>query len=157
MLTLTYVVSHDRISAMEDFGATRRAVAFRVRPKTLQRLQRLARESGQTQTALAERYIDEGMRTDEHPLIYFRAGAAGRRPAIIGTRLDVWQVVETLRAHAGSVEATAAYLEVSEPKVRACVRYYAEFADEIDQWIERARDIASREEERWRREQRLLG
>jgi len=39
----------------------------------------------------------------------------------------------------------------------ACVRYYADFSDEIDGWIERAQTIAAREEERWRREQRLLG
>jgi hypothetical protein len=26
---------------------------------------------------------------DEHPLIYFRDGASGRRPALLGTRLDV--------------------------------------------------------------------
>jgi len=35
---------------------------------------------GPGQTALAERYIEEGIRQDEHPLIYFREGAAGRRP-----------------------------------------------------------------------------
>jgi uncharacterized protein (DUF433 family) len=142
---------------MDEPGTTRQAIAFRVRPTTLERLRRRARESGQTQTALAERYIDEGVRTDEHPLVYFRDGAAGRRPALIGTRLDVWQVIETLRAHEGSVDATAAYLELPEAKVHACVRYYADFGDEIDEWTERARSIASREEERWRREQRLLG
>ncbi len=142
---------------MDDVGTTKRAIAFRVRPRTLERLQRRARESGLTQTALAERYIDEGVRSDEHPLVYFRDGAAGRRPAVIGTRLDVWQVIETLRAHEGSVDATATYLELPQAKVQACVRYYADFGEEIDEWIERARSIASREEERWRREQSLLG
>jgi uncharacterized protein (DUF433 family) len=142
---------------MEEAGATKRPLAFRVRPRTLDRLRRRARESGQTQTALAERYIDEGVRTDEHPLVYFRDGAAGRRPAVIGTRLDVWQVIETLRAHQGSIGDTAAYLELPEAKVRACVGYYADYGDEIDGWIERAHAIAEREEDRWRREQSLIG
>jgi hypothetical protein len=31
------------------------------------------------------------------------------------------------------------------------LRYYADYNDEIDAWIERARAIAEREEERWRR------
>ncbi len=138
-------------------GITKRPLAFRVRPKTLEQLKRRAHELGQAQTALAERYIDEGLRTDEHPLIYFRAGSAGRRPAVIGTRIDVWQVIQTLMANENSIEATAAYLELAEVKVRACVRYYADYSDEIDEWIERAGAVAAREEERWRREQRLLG
>jgi uncharacterized protein (DUF433 family) len=138
-------------------ATVKQAIAFRVRPRTLERLRRRAQETGQTQTALAERYIDEGVRTDEHPLVYFRDGAAGRRPAVIGTRLDVWQVIETLRASEGSVDATAAYFELPLAKVQACLRYYADFPDEIDHWIERTRSIAAREEERWRREQTLLG
>jgi hypothetical protein len=30
---------------------------------------------------------------DEHPAIYFRDGADGRRPALLGTRLDVADVI----------------------------------------------------------------
>jgi uncharacterized protein (DUF433 family) len=141
----------------QEPSTVKQAIAFRVRPRTLERLRRRAQETGQTQTALAERYIDEGVRSDEHPLVYFRDGAAGRRPAVIGSRLDVWQVIETLRASEGSVDATAAYLELPLAKVQACLRYYADFPDEIDDWIERTRSIAAREEERWRREQTLLG
>ena len=62
---------------------------------------------GQPQTALAERYLEEGLRMDEHPLIYFRDGANGRRPALLGTRLDVADVIETLRQNDRSVERTA--------------------------------------------------
>lgn len=138
-------------------STAKRPLAFRARPGTLAQLKRRARELGQTQTSLAERYIEEGVRTDEHPLIYFRQGTGGRRPAVAGTRLDVWQVIETLRANDNSVEETAAYLELAVPKVRAGVRYYADYQAEIDEWIERARAVAAREEERWRREQSLFG
>ena len=48
-------------------------------------------------------------------------------------------------------------LELPSPKVQACLGYYADFPDEFDAWIERTRSIAAREEERWRREQTLLG
>ena len=137
--------------------AAKQPLALRARPGTLDRLRRRARESGQTQTALAERYIEEGIRTDEHPLIHFRDGRGGRRPAIAGTRLDVRQVIETLRQNDNSIEATADYLELPAQKIRAAVRYYAEYQAEIDEWIERARAISAREEERWHREQRLVG
>jgi hypothetical protein len=45
---------------------------------------------------LAERYIEEGLRHDEHPLIYFRDREIGRRPALLGTRLDVAEVISTI-------------------------------------------------------------
>jgi uncharacterized protein (DUF433 family) len=102
------------------------------------------------------RYIEEGLRMDEHPLIRFREGAAGRRAALVGTRLDVWQVIETLRNSANSVEQTADYLSVPEASVRACIRYYAAYPDEVDVLAERERATAAREEELWRGEQAVL-
>ena len=109
-----------------------------------------------SQTELAERYLEEGLRMDEHPLIAFRDGAAGRRPGLVGSRLDVWQVVETVR-QAGSVEDAASYLELPPEKIQACVRYYADFTDDVDEWIGRANAIADREEASWRRQQELVG
>jgi uncharacterized protein (DUF433 family) len=131
--------------------AAKQPLTFRVRPGTLLHLKRRAHEAGQPQTALAERYLEEGLRMDEHPAIYFRDGAGGRRPALLGTRLDVADIVETIRQNDRSVERTAAYLEVPVDRVEACLRYYADYGDEVDEWIDRARAIAEREEARWRR------
>jgi uncharacterized protein (DUF433 family) len=131
--------------------ASKQPLGFRVQPRTLAHLRRRAREAGQPQTALAERYIEEGLRMDEHPLIYFRDGASGRRPALLGTRLDVADVVETIWQNDRSVERAAAYLELPVDHVEACLRYYADYGNEIDDWIDRARAVAEREEERWRR------
>ena len=125
--------------------------SFRLPATTLERLDRRARERGQSVNAVAARLIDEGLRLEDHPLIYFRDGAAGRRPALLGTRLDVWQVVETLRAHEGSVEQTAAYFEQPEVKIRAAISYYADFQEEIDAFAARATAAARREEAAMRR------
>ena len=134
----------------------KRPLAFRVAAATVERLQQRSRETRETQTALVERYIEEGLRTDEHPLIHFRDGTSGRRPALVGTRLDVWQVIETIRQNGNSVEDAAEYLGLPVEKVRACVRYYADYTDEIDEWAARAQAIAEREEASWRRQQELL-
>ena len=134
----------------------KRPLAFRVAADTVERLHRRSRETRETQTALVERYIEEGLRTDEHPLIHFRDGTSGRRPALVGTRLDVWQVIETIRQNGNSVEDAAEYLGLPVEKVRACVRYYADYTDEIDEWAARAQAIAEREEASWRRQQELL-
>jgi hypothetical protein len=64
---------------MAHSAAAKQPLAFRVLPRTLEHLKRRAREAGQPQTALAERYIEEGLRMDEHPLIYLRDETAGRR------------------------------------------------------------------------------
>jgi uncharacterized protein (DUF433 family) len=134
----------------------RRPVSFRLQIGTVERLERHAEEAGLTQTALVERYVEEGLRTDGHPLIRFRDGFGGRRPTLLATRLDVWQVIETLRENERSIEDTAAYLGIPTEHVRACVRYYADFQDEIDEWTRRAREFEEREDANWRRQQELL-
>jgi uncharacterized protein (DUF433 family) len=136
---------------MADHASPKQPFALRIPPSTLAHLKRRAREAGQPQAALAERYLEEGLRMDEHPLIHFRDGAIGRRPALLGTRLDVADVIETIWQNDRSVERTAAYLELPVDRVEACLRYYADYRDEIDEWIGRARAIADREEARWQR------
>ena len=62
-------------------GDTKQGVSFRFHPWTVERLKQRAIDVGAPQAALAERYIEEGMRIDEHPGIYFRDAGSGRRPA----------------------------------------------------------------------------
>jgi uncharacterized protein (DUF433 family) len=135
---------------------TKQSVAFRFSPVTVARLRQRAHETNAAQTALAERYIEEGLRRDEHPLVYFRDGEAGRRPALLGTRLDVADVIATIRQNGDSVEEAADYLEIPVEHVDACLRYYIDYKDEVDAWSERSRAIAERERERWQRRRQAL-
>jgi uncharacterized protein (DUF433 family) len=132
--------------------------SFRLSPRTLDLLGERAAETSESRNALAERLLDEGVRIDRHPLIRFRGGASGvRRPALVGTRLDVSHVVDTVRGESGDVAAAAEYLGVSEALVRAAIDYYADFTAEVD--AQRAGDIAfaQRERERSERARRVLG
>jgi len=137
-------------------GKSKQGVSFRFDPRTLARLKHRSHEVGATQAALAERYIDEGMRVDEHPGIYFREGGSGRRPALLGTRLDVAQIIETLRQNENSIEETAEYLDIPAEQVETAVRYYAAYRNEVDEWIEQSRLVAERERELWRRQRDVL-
>ena len=91
------------------------------------------------------------MRDDDHPRIAFRDGAAGGRPVLAGTRLCVWQVVDTIAAAQTTGEAamreTAKYLGVAYGHVCACVAYYADYTSEVDEWRELMYAIAERERE----------
>ncbi len=132
--------------------------SFRLKARTLELLSELAGETTESRNALAERLLDEGVRTDRHPLISFRQGASGRRrPGLGGTRLDVGQVIATLRGEGGDIAATAEYLSVPARMVQAAVNYYADFTAEIDELHTAEKASADAERRRWERAQQVLG
>jgi uncharacterized protein (DUF433 family) len=96
--------------------------------------------------ALADQLVGEAVRADRHPLITFVAGGSGRlRPALLGTRLCVEDVISSLRGENGSVEAAAEYLVVDARLVQAALAYYADFSDEVDVGLEAATVLAREE------------
>ena len=136
--------------------STRQHRSFRFSEATLSRLESRAHEIRETRTGLAERYVEEGLRMDEHPGIGFADGPAGRRAVLQGTGLDVWEAVATVTQPGGSVEATAAYLELPVSTIRMAVRYYAAFPAEIDDLIARQASIREREQAAANRERAIL-
>lgn len=72
---------------------------------------------------------------DEHPLVRFTDGPAGRRATLISRGLDIWEVIATVRDNDGSPAAAAAYLEIPPGLVDAAVTYYGAYRQEIDEWI----------------------
>jgi uncharacterized protein (DUF433 family) len=130
---------------------------LRLDPAVVDRLERLARRRGSHKTPLAERLLGEAIRMAEHPGILFRDGAAGRYPAIIGHRLKVRHVIETLRAENGDVEAAAGYLSLPVGLVQAAIGYYADYQDEVDEEIRASAELAGELEATWRRQQAAIG
>jgi uncharacterized protein (DUF433 family) len=147
---------------MTDRPPARRAVrettSFRLPAETVARLDARASLLGSTRTTVAERLLEEGLRLVEHPGIVFTDGAQGeRRATIAGSRLDVWMVVETIRANGNSTEAAARYLDVPPAWIEVAARYFAAFPDEIDAEIERNRAFTDREMRLASEQRRLLG
>jgi len=131
--------------------------SFRLSSRTAELLDAAAEAEGKSRNALADRLLGEAVRLERHPLIRFHAGAAGRRqPLVVGTRLYVHQVVSTVRAEGGDMEAAADYLGIAAQFVRAAVAYYADFAAEIDQDAAVAGRAERDERDRWERQQRAL-
>ena len=133
-----------------------RTRTFRFSDSLLSSLQDRARERGESANALAERYVQEGIRRDSHPLINFWDGNPGRRAMVLGTRIEVGQVVDTWLESNKSVEETAEYFNLPERYVAGALQYYAAFRDEIDEWRAQKQEVADREYEAWKREQALL-
>jgi uncharacterized protein (DUF433 family) len=81
---------------------------------------------------LAQRYVEEGLRMDEHPLVRFVDGPAGRRARLVGTGSDVWEVIATVKDNDGNIADTVDHLHLPLGLVQAAVGYYGAFVDEID-------------------------
>src|SRR5690242_18213811 len=64
----------------------------------------VADHPGMSLSSAANRLVDEALRMQEHPLIVFRDGPAGRRARLVAGP-DVWEVIGALRS-ARAAEAT---------------------------------------------------
>lgn len=108
---------------------------LRLMTGTTDRLHRRARLADLPARSLAARYVEEGVRHDDHPLIHFVDGETGRRAALLGTQLDVWEAIATVRDNDGDAHEAAEYLGLPVGAIDAAVAYYGEFTDEIDEEI----------------------
>lgn len=147
---------------MSDRATPRRAVrettSFRLPAETVARLDARASLLGSTRTTIAEQLLEEGLRLVEHPGIVFTSGTQGeRRATLAGSRLDVWMVVEAIRANGNSLEVAAEYHGIPVAWIETAARYYAAFPDEIDAEIRHARTFAERELRLAGEQRRLLG
>ena len=110
-------------------------LSIRLTEPTIRRLGARAHRAHMPPRTLAQRYVEEGLRMDEHPLVRFAEGPAGRRARLVGTGKDVWEVIATVRDNRGDTAETAHYLEVPLGLVQAAVAYYGAYPEEIDEWI----------------------
>jgi len=110
---------------------------LRLAPGMRERVSERAHRFGLPERTLAQRYLEEGLRHDAHPLVQFLDGPSGRRASLIGRGLDVWEVIATVRDNAGSLPDAADYLQAPVGLVEAAVAYYGEHSDEIDAEIGR--------------------
>ncbi|MGH7912578.1 MAG: hypothetical protein ACREOV_12720, partial [Candidatus Dormibacteraceae bacterium] len=105
------------------------------------------------------RFVEEGLRSAEHPGVVFKDGPSGRRAALpLGP--DVWEIVKVLREiderGRDAVTAATEVLALPETRVRAAIHYYTDYPDEVDAEIAEADRVSASAEKAWRTEQRLL-
>ncbi len=105
---------------------------LRLRPGVGERLAAQAQRAGLAPRTLAQRYVDESLRREDHPLVRFADGPSGRRAALVGKGLDVWEVIATVRDNDNDPDEAAAYLGIAPGLVQAAIAYYGDYRDEID-------------------------
>jgi antitoxin component of RelBE/YafQ-DinJ toxin-antitoxin module len=108
--------------------------------------------------------LDEALRSNQHPLVHFVDGPAGRRARIAGGA-DVWEIISAVRSARSEepslpgdellefvVEATGTPLHLT----KAAIAYWSQHPTEVDAWIERNAAETAQLEAQWAREQGLL-
>lgn len=93
-----------------------------------------AQRSRRSKGAVVEALAEEALRARLFPGIAFRGTDWERRPWVIGTALDVWQIVDAHR-DLGSTEALAKAGGVTDRQADLALAYYERFSDEIDEAI----------------------
>jgi uncharacterized protein (DUF433 family) len=108
---------------------------------------REASRTGRSKGAIVEALADEALQMRLFPGIAFRGMDWERRAWVIGTALDVWQIVDAHR-DIGSIERMAAGGSASERQIRLALDYYERFPEEIDAAVaDNRRPIEQLEEE----------
>ncbi len=77
---------------------------------------------------------EEAARMRRFPGIGFRGADARRRAWVIGSGLDVWEIVVAHRDF-GSVKRMAAETDLAEPRIRLALAYREQYPEEIDEAI----------------------
>jgi uncharacterized protein (DUF433 family) len=131
-------------------------LSLRLGEATIERLGRRAKRAHLPPRTLAQRYVEEGLRMDEHPLVRFVDGPAGRRARLHGTGLDVWEVIATVRDGDNDLGEGAEYLRIPLGLVQAAVAYYGAYRDEIDVLIADNESQAAEAQAAWQAGQDAL-
>lgn len=92
---------------------------------------REARRTGRSRGAVVEALAEEALRMRLFPGVAFRGADWERRAWVMGTALDVWQIVDAHRDF-GSVERMVGEGNVNERQIRLALDYRERFPEEID-------------------------
>jgi len=106
-----------------------------------------AKRTGRSRGAVVEALADEALRMRLFPGIGFKGRDWDRRAWVMGTGLDVWQVVDIYK-DVGSVERMVEGWSINERQIQLALDYYKMFPEEIDAMIaDNKRPIEQLEEE----------
>jgi uncharacterized protein (DUF433 family) len=93
-----------------------------------------AQRQQRSKSAIVEALTEEAMRTRRFPGIAFRGDDVARRPWVIGSGLDVWEICEMVD-DAGSTEELMADTHLTQRHVQLALAYQEHYPEEIEHAI----------------------
>jgi len=91
-----------------------------------------ARRTRRSKSSIVEALTDEAIRARRFAGIGFRGDDAARRPWVIGSGLDVWEIIQMLD-DLGSIERLIQDTQLTERQVRVAIAYRDSYPEEIAQ------------------------
>ena len=109
-------------------------LSIRLSARTDELVSAEARRTRRSKGSVIESLAEEALRARRFPGIAFRGSDWERRPWVIGTALDVWEIVAAA-SDFDSPQAMAAETDLSEGQIRLALAYRDEFPEEVDAGI----------------------
>lgn len=109
-------------------------VSVRLSEPTRRLVEMEARRTRRSRSAVIEAIVEEGARIRRFPGIAFRGDDASRRPWVIGTGLDVWQIIEGFQGF-DDVGKMLEHSHLTEAQVSLALAYREAYPEEIDKAI----------------------
>jgi uncharacterized protein (DUF433 family) len=93
-----------------------------------------ARRTRRSKSAVVELLAEEAVRTRRFAGLGFRGEDAARRPWVIGSGLDVWEIIQMVDDF-GSIERLLARTQLTERQVRLALAYRDSYPAEVAEAI----------------------
>lgn len=106
---------------------------IRLRPALRADIERIARRTRRSFSEVAQTLLEEAVRLQACPGIYFADEPAGRVAKVAGTGLGVWEVIRDYKTVHGNEEKLRKRLpHVSSAQLKAATLYYGRYRQEIE-------------------------
>jgi uncharacterized protein (DUF433 family) len=118
-------------------------VSIRIPEEVREEIEEIARCKSRTFTSVVNEMLTEAVKMRRIPGIDFVDGLTGRRARIVGTGLEVWEVISGYRAEDENWEhLKEAFLWLSDFQLRAALAYAEAYPDEINERIRRNEELS---------------
>jgi uncharacterized protein (DUF433 family) len=94
-----------------------------------------ARRTRRSKGAVVEMLTEEGIRMRQFPGIGFKGPDGDRRAWVIGTGMDVWEIIEAYKDYGESLERLMQDSDVPESLIRLALAYYAAHPEKIGEAV----------------------
>jgi hypothetical protein len=95
-----------------------------------------AKRTRRSKGSVVESLAEEALKARLFPGIAFRGDDYNRRAWLMGTSLDVWQVIEAYQDFERDFDRMIAETDIGERELRTAVNYYERFPEEVDAFVE---------------------
>jgi uncharacterized protein (DUF433 family) len=109
-----------------------RPFTVRLRPEVERRLEEEAERARRPKTVMLEALADEALRMRQFPGIGFKGPEHDRRAWVMGTGLDVWEIVELYED--GGVSILENH-PISRRQLEVALAYHGAYPEEIDRLV----------------------